>query len=143
MAEVYTFIAVGDAVGVLLTLFLCLITAMIGGFLVRLQGLGTLMKAQNNLRTGKIPVNEIFDGFCIVVAGVLLITPGFVTDFIGFSLLIPPFRAILQRFLSKNAKYSIHTAQYGQNNPDSDVIEGNYEQVDKNTPPLDHAPKDN
>ncbi len=143
MAEVYVFMTVGNIVGVLPTLLLCFITAMIGGFLVRLQGLGTLMKAQNNLRTGKIPLNEIFNGFCIVIAGALLITPGFVTDFVGFLLLIPVFRVFLQRFLSKNTKYTVNTAQYEQNNPNNDVIEGNYERVEKTVPPLDSTSKDN
>jgi len=147
MAEVYAFMTVGGEIGVLKTLLLCVATAILGGFLVRLQGLETLMKAQNNLRTGKMPINEIFSGFCIVIAGALLLTPGFVTDISGFLLLFPPFRAVLQSFLSKNVNFNVHTGQNRQNHPgnshnsDDGVIEGVYEQVEKDNPALDKQSK--
>lgn len=138
---------VGGEIGVLKTLLLCVVTAILGGFLVRLQGLETLMKAQNNLRTGKMPINEIFSGFCIVIAGALLLTPGFVTDISGFLLLFPPFRAVLQSSLSKNVNFNVHTGQNGLNgankprNNDGDIIEGTYEEVEKDKPTLDNQSK--
>ena len=148
LIELYVFLTVGEEIGILKTLILCLITAVIGGYLVRMQGLGTLMKAQNNLRTGKMPLNEIFTGFCIVIAGALLLTPGFVTDITGFLLLFPPFRAFLRQFLTKNTHFKVYGAQNTQksthnNNDDDGVIEGNYEKVDKNQPSLDKNDKTN
>ncbi len=145
MAELYVFMTVGSILGVLSTILLCFITAVLGGFLVRLQGLSTLMKAQDSLRTGKMPLNEIFNGFCIVIAGALLITPGFVTDIVGFLLLIPIFRVFLQQFLSKNASFRVNTGAHKRNTPNKDgedVIEGHYERVDKATSTLDQPSKD-
>ena len=138
---------VGGEIGVLKTLLLCVATVILGGFLVRRQGLEALMKAQNNLKTGKMPVNEIFNGFFIVIAGALLLTPGFVTDILGFSFLFPPFRSFLQSFLSKNMYFNVHTGQNTQNqhnnphNDDNGVIEGVYEQVEKDNPALDKQSK--
>ena len=91
LVEIYFFLLVGDAVGILQTLLLCVLTAIIGGFLVKKQGLETLFNAQKNLQGGTLPMKEIFDGFCLVVAGALLMTPGFFTDIVGFSLLVPFF----------------------------------------------------
>ena len=147
LLEVYAFTTVGSEIGVLNTLLLCIATAILGGYVVRRQGLEALMKVQNSLRTGKMPVNEIFNGFFIVIAGVLLVTPGFITDILGFSLLFPPFRSILRSFLSKNVNFNVHAGQTGQNHPrnnnndDSGVIEGVYEQVEKDNPALDKQSK--
>lgn len=111
IAEVYTFINVGEEIGILKTLALCVLTALIGGYVVRQQGLGTLLKAQNNLRTGSLPLKELFDGFCIVIAGALLLTPGFVTDTLGFILLVPFLRSIIQNLLSKYGNFNVHKQQ--------------------------------
>lgn len=142
MAELYVFMLVGEEIGILTTILLCFLTAMIGGFLVRLQGFETLMKAQSSIRTGKMPLNEIFDGFCIVIAGALLLTPGFLTDFTGFLLLIPPFRAFLKIYLTNNTKFSAKTAPFKQSTRQEGVIEGEYERVEKDKPPLEQSNKD-
>lgn len=125
--EIALFIGVGEEIGLLQTLLLCLITAIIGGGLVRHQGLQTLFKAQNNLRGGSLPLTEIFDGFCIVIAGALLLTPGFFTDLIGFTLLIPQLRRILRHFLSKTRYFKQKTAQ--KSPYDDAIIEADYETV--------------
>jgi UPF0716 protein FxsA len=129
LIEIALFIAVGDEIGILSTLLLCVVTAIIGGGLVRYQGLQTLFKAQNNLRTGMLPLTEIFDGFCIVIAGALLLTPGFFTDIIGFSLLVPAFRTFARGFLSKTK----HFRQNSTSKPHQSeiIIEGEYETVQK------------
>lgn len=142
LAEVYAFMTVGAEIGVLSTLLLCVLTAIIGGALVRFQGLETLMKAQNNLRGGKLPLDEIFSGFCIVIAGALLLTPGFVTDIVGFLLLFPPFRAFLRQILSKNAHFNVKTHGNHEKTQQSDIIEGDYERVEKTNAPLDNNKKD-
>jgi UPF0716 protein FxsA len=124
---------VGDEIGVLKTLLLCVLTAIIGGLLVRHQGFETLRKAQTSLAQGQMPLDTIFDGICIVISGALLLTPGFFTDIIGFSLLVPVFRSFLRQTIVKSGKFSVHTAQNSHNRSraDSDIIEGDYEEVPK------------
>jgi len=140
IAEVYAFIHVGGEIGVFKTLALCVITALIGGILVKIQGIGTLMKAQQNFATGTIPFNELFDGLCLVLAGALLLTPGFVTDIIGFTLLTPPFRIILRRILRKRNKFyfNMENKRYRPDTaPDDETIEGDFEHVKKEPAKLD------
>ena len=146
LAEVYAFIEVGGQVGLLKTLLLCVLTAMIGGFLVRQQGLEMLMQGQRELQSGRLPLDKLFDGFCIVIAGALLVTPGFVTDFVGFSLLFPPFRSFMRRMIKKSGKFSVHgmgqsTSDYTYSNHGDDIIEGEYEQVKETQETLDHERK--
>jgi len=131
LTEISVFIAVGDEIGILATLLLCLLTAIIGGFLVRQQGLNTLFRGRQALNQGYLPVEEIFDGFCIVISGAMLITPGFVTDIIGFSLLIPAVRRILRTHLSSRMEFYMDTSgQDYSSRPRGDIIEGDYEKVD-------------
>ena len=138
LAEVYAFIEVGGEIGILQTLLLCVLTAAIGGFLVRQQGLETLFKTQTNLQSGKIPLDALFDGFCIVVAGALLLTPGFVTDIIGFSLLFPPFRQFMRKLIGKYGNFQVHSAQNHTQKPQNgDIIEGEYVEINKDKEKLD------
>lgn len=140
LAEVFTFIQVGGEIGVLKTLLLCVLTALIGGYIVRQQGLETLMKAQVSLRKGNLPLSELFDGFCIVIAGALLLTPGFVTDIIGFCLLIPFLRQILRKILSKYSQFQTLTP-HPTSRPKDGVIEGDYEHVNDAHEKLDKSDK--
>lgn len=137
LMEVYAFIMVGEEIGALRTLLLCVLTAMIGGFLVRQQGLQTLFKAQKTLSEGEIPLKALFDGFCLVVAGALLLTPGFVTDITGFLLLFPPFRDFIRQILSKHGKFKVHNTVRKTFRDDEDIIEGDYETVTKEHEKLD------
>ena len=98
--EIALFAGIGGEIGVWNTLFLCVLMAVIGGALVRYQGLHTLLSARSSIEKGDIPLDEFFDGLCLSVAGVLLITPGFFTDFLGFCLLIPPIRKALRHYLA-------------------------------------------
>lgn len=141
LAEVYAFINVGEKIGALDTLLLCVLTAAIGGFIVRHQGLETLFKAQKNLQSGHLPLEALFDGFCLVIAGALLLTPGFVTDTVGFILLIPPFRLILRHSLTKYGKFQMHTSSTRTASSQDDIIEGEYKHVKENHEKLDHDNK--
>lgn len=133
LIEIYAFMAVGGEIGILKTLLLCVLTAIIGGLLVRQQGVDILQKAQNSFRQGTMPLEALFDGICIVISGALLLTPGFFTDIIGFSLLIPYFRQILRSFALKSGKFNVNTAPNSQNrsNYGDDIVEGDYETVDE------------
>ena len=95
LGEVWLLIEVGKLVGAGWTVTLVVMTAIIGAGLVRVQGLATLARARATLAAGELPATELIEGIGILVAGVLLLTPGFVTDCVGFSLLYPPLRRSL------------------------------------------------
>lgn len=102
LAELYVLIEVGSGIGGLTTVALCLLTAAIGGLLIRWQGLQTLLRARKNLERGIPPAMESMHGLLLALAGLLLFTPGFITDTIGFLLLIPGLRnKILTRFFGQ------------------------------------------
>lgn len=90
--EITLFIQIGEQIGLLWTIATVIVTAVIGTHLVRSQGLKALASAQNSLNEQRLPLEEVFTGLCLLVAGALLLTPGFLTDAIGFTLLAPPFR---------------------------------------------------
>ena len=132
LAEIATFIQVGEIIGTPSTLLMCLITAVIGGYFVRQQGIQTLFKAQNHMRSGQMPVQEMFDGVCLIATGAMMITPGFVTDTIGFLLLIPAVRIILKGFLVRTGRFSMHSnfsSSHHQSYEDSSVIDGDFEHI--------------
>lgn len=99
LLEIWVFIEVGGLIGAWTTVGIVLLTGIIGTILLRLQGLGVLARTRDALDRGVMPVAEVFDGACLLVAGALLLTPGFVTDSIGVLLFVPAFRQVLGRWL--------------------------------------------
>lgn len=97
--EIAVFIQAGDIFGLWPTLAAIVATAIIGGALIRAQGLATVTRARQSLDRGQAPVREVFTGICLLLAGALLLTPGFLTDSVGFLLLVPPFRQVLGAWL--------------------------------------------
>ncbi|BDW98076.1 hypothetical protein MACH10_37610 [Thalassospira tepidiphila] len=93
--EIAVFIQAGELIGLWPTIGVVVLTAIIGTSLMRAQGLQTLAKAQSQMDQGEMPIGALFDGICILIAGVLLLTPGFVTDTFGFLLLVPPLRQLI------------------------------------------------
>jgi UPF0716 protein FxsA len=79
----------GKTIGVLPTLACIILTGVIGAYLAKREGLETIRKANEQLRTGHLPGEAVLDGICILIGGILLITPGFITDIIGFLMLLP------------------------------------------------------
>tara|TARA_B110000211_G_C13915982_1_gene480509 strand:- start:484 stop:864 length:381 start_codon:yes stop_codon:yes gene_type:complete len=107
--EIYIMIKMGGKIGAINTVFLIFLTAIIGVYFAKFQGIQTLRSGMVNLYQNKIPVYEILSGASIAVASLLLIVPGFFTDFIGFLLLIPFTRRIifsiaLKKSVKKNNK---------------------------------------
>ena len=94
--EIAVFIEVGGRIGLWNTVSIVIVTAMIGTWMLRSQGLKTLDSARRSMERQEFPIAELFDGICLLVAGVLLLTPGFVTDAFGFMLFMPPVRAGLR-----------------------------------------------
>lgn len=107
LVELYVIIAVGEEIGAFWTVILVLLTAVVGVNLLRMQGMSTLMRAQKNMAQGGIPAMEMMEGIALAVGGVLLITPGFITDSIGFLCLIPASRQAIIRYIM--AKSTIQT----------------------------------
>lgn len=97
--EIAVFIQVGDWIGLWPTVLLVILAAFLGSALLRWQGLSVLRRAQAAADRGEAPVGAVFEGFCIVVAGVLLIIPGFLTDIVGLALFVPFLRNALGRWL--------------------------------------------
>ncbi len=102
LIEIGLFIEIGGWLGLWPTLGLIVLTAIVGTALLRQQGLATLRRAQSQLDAGHLPAKELFDGVCLLVGGLLLLTPGFFTDTVGFALLLPPVRAFLRVYLAKH-----------------------------------------
>lgn len=102
LAELYLLIEVGSGIGGFSTIALCLLTAAIGGMLVRLQGMQTLMQARQLMDAGQPPAEQMLHGIMIAASGIMLFLPGFITDVIGFMLLIPPIRNVLGRWFVGN-----------------------------------------
>ena len=100
--EIYLFIEVGGQIGALNTLALIFFTAIVGLYFAKLQGMQTLKSGMVNLYQNKIPIYEIMSGASIATAALLLIIPGFFTDFVGFLLLIPFTRKIIFSIAIKN-----------------------------------------
>jgi UPF0716 protein FxsA len=97
IVEMYLLIRVGGYIGALPTICLVMLTAVIGVVLLRIQGFATLTRGLGRLQSGQIPAREVAEGVLLAVAGALLLTPGFVTDTLGFLLLFPPTRAAVAR----------------------------------------------
>ena len=99
LVEIYLLIQVGGIIGALPTIFLVVFTAVLGALLLRHQGLATLMRAREQMEQGVLPAMPMLEGMALLAAGLLLLTPGFLTDAIGFLLLVPPLRQALIRHL--------------------------------------------
>lgn len=99
MLEIYLLIKVGSLIGALPTILLVIFTAVLGAFLMRVQGFSTLQKVRLALSRGEVPATTLLEGLLLMVAGVLLLIPGFFTDTLGFLLLVPPLRRRLAGWL--------------------------------------------
>ena len=147
--EISLLLQVGEIIGGWNTLFIVIITAFLGAHLVRQQGLSTFMQAQSKMQQGQVPGQEMAEGLLLLIAGVLLVTPGFVTDGIGFLFTLPITRPIIAKYLMSNLiqQASVHTAQqpfqfhqqsqhhYQQqyqrsSQQQDDIIEGEYRRTD-------------
>jgi len=114
IVEMTVLIKVGSIIGAASTIGLVLLTAVIGASLLKRQGLSTLMRANQKMNAGELPAKEVAEGFLLAVGGALLLTPGFVTDAVGFSLLMPGIRGLLIEQLMKKMIVS-GTQQFSQN----------------------------
>ncbi|MDX1633639.1 MAG: FxsA family protein [Marinobacter sp.] len=147
VVEMTILIKVGTIIGALNTVGLVLLTAVIGAALLRQQGLSTLLRANQRLNSGELPAREVAEGLILAVGGALLLTPGFVTDTIGFLCLIPGSRhwlagQALKRMVASSQSRGFYfragSGPFADQDPfggrsrrpggDDDVIEGEYEE---------------
>ena len=144
LVELYVLIKVGAEIGALSTIALCLFTAALGAFLIRVQGFSTLMKARADLEREEVPALAMIEGVFLVIAGLLLMTPGLVTDAFGFLCLIPPLRQAWARGFLERRSSRIHPGPgfqrgpagpgHGQGQRTVHVIEGEFKREDDNRP---------
>jgi UPF0716 protein FxsA len=99
--EIYILMTVGSMIGALNTLMVIILTGVAGAYLAKLEGMHTLFNIQTNLQQGIMPAEELIDALIILVAGIVLLTPGFLTDMTGLLLLIPQVRFFVKRWLRK------------------------------------------
>ena len=130
LIEIYFLIEVGSVIGALPTIIVCIVTAVLGTFMLRVQGMGALNRARQQLDQQIIPEEELFGGVFLLLAGLFLLTPGFLTDALGFLLLIPPLRHMLARWgLSRMAtRVDLRTHSH-RHSGNSNVIDGEFEDI--------------
>ena len=116
--EIYLLIEIGSIFGVLTAITLVILTGSLGAFMARMQGLQTLFRIQGSLREGRMPSRELLDALLIVIAGLVLLTPGFLTDSAGFLLLIPTTRNSIISWLQRQIEL-----RYMSNRPEDIIIE--------------------
>jgi UPF0716 protein FxsA len=124
VVEIYLLIKIGSQIGAISTIFLIFITAIVGIYYAKYEGLNTLKSGFFQLSKNKTPTFEMLSGAAIALAALLLIIPGFFTDIIGFLLIFPISRKLLFNFLSKKFSHS-----KSQNN---NFIDGEFEDIEEN-----------
>jgi UPF0716 protein FxsA len=107
LVELYVIIQVGQAIGVWWTIALLLLDSILGSMLMRSQGRSAWRRFQEAIAAGRVPAREVADGVLVIFGGALLLTPGFVTDFFGVFLLLPPTRAIVRGTLVRRLTFGI------------------------------------
>lgn len=138
--EIAILIQVGSWIGALPTILIVILTAVAGTWLLRKQGLRTLLQAQQKMSEGRLPAEEMATGIALAVGGALLLTPGFVTDAFGFMCLIPQARRWLFQRVVKSGRFTAQTqtftygeqvsSSHTQRSSRPDVIDGEYTRED-------------
>ncbi|MEH6452628.1 MAG: FxsA family protein [Psychromonas sp.] len=146
LLEIFVLVKIGGFLGAWPTVALVVVTALIGSALVRSQGLQLLQQLQQRMANGEMPGQQLVEGIMLIITGVLLVTPGFVTDICGLLLLQPTIRAAIAKFILANVKLSPASSMSGgfyqssnsspfgadphNKNVQEDVIEGEFERKD-------------
>jgi UPF0716 protein FxsA len=128
ISEIAVFVVIGGEIGALWTIGLVLLTAILGSILLRIEGIRTFVQIRNKLNAGQVPGEELTKGVMILIAGVLLLTPGFITDSIGFALFVPLVRKLIWIFLAerivvKNINSHNSNGYYDSGNKDKNVVD--------------------
>jgi UPF0716 protein FxsA len=131
LVEIYFLIQVGRLIGAIPTIALVVFTAMLGVMLLRFQGWTTLQRTRVAMAQGQVPALEMLEGVLLVLAGILLLIPGFVTDAVGFLLLVPPLRRALLRWFLSHSDLRVQPPPGAAGEPRQPrTIEGEYHRDD-------------
>jgi len=134
ISEIYLLIEVGGIIGAIPTIFLVVFTAVFGALLIRQQGLATMLRARQQMHQGTVPAMQMLEAVALVVSGALLLTPGFLTDTIGFVLLVPVLRQFLiLKMLGGTIPPSMSPSGAGPSSGKKDgghIIEGEFKRDD-------------
>ncbi len=141
LIEIMLFIKIGGMIGMTMTVLVVIVTALIGSLLLRAQGLATMRRARSSMDRGELPMDSVIHGIFLLLAGAFLLTPGFLTDAVGFALFAPPVRLALGRHILSavmaRGTVSVHTArQSGYRGPtqpgdtNGQTIDGEASEVD-------------
>jgi len=131
--ELYVLIQIGTVIGAGNTLLVIILTGIIGAYLARLQGFLVFNRIQSELKNGNVPSGHLLDGLMILLGGIVLLTPGFITDSMGILLLIPWSRSLIKFWLQKKFEHMVrqghivHISPFQSRNPDDD-----YDDIDIN-----------
>lgn len=125
-AEIYLLLLVGGVIGAFPTIFLVVFTAALGAWLLRQQGFATFRQFQANLAQGVIPAYEMIEGPIILLGGLLLLTPGFITDILGFACLIPPLRKKIAQYVIENHLIQTGGVFQQRKNAEKNILEGEF-----------------
>jgi UPF0716 protein FxsA len=112
LIELGILIKIGTHIGTLNTISLVILTAAVGAYMVRLEGIGVLSRIQQNMQEGQFPAEEMINGAMILVAGALLLTPGVFTDVIGFLMVIPVSRNVIKRLIKQYIEKKISSGDF-------------------------------
>ncbi len=123
LIEIYLFIKIGSQIGAFNTIFLIFMTAFIGVIYARYEGFNTIKSGMQQIIKNEVPIYEIFSGAALAFAALLLILPGFATDFLGLLIIFPPTRKFFLKRIS--TKYSSHKSKK------QDFINGEFEDIDE------------
>lgn len=111
LAELYLLIKIGSYFGIMTTIFIIIGTGILGAYLAKQQGFQVWLKIQREIGQGKFPANELLDGLLLFVAGVVLLTPGLLTDLMGFIILFPVTRHYIREWVKKKLLDMIQRGQ--------------------------------
>ena len=136
LIEIYLMIQVGSVIGAGWTVLAIIATAVIGAGLIRQQGFGVYQRMNRNMASGELPAMEIFEGLALLISGLMLLTPGFITDAIGFLILIPPLRQwfvlnmLKKHFIQQvDGDFTVH--RHSEIRHKKTHIEGDYRRLDE------------
>jgi UPF0716 protein FxsA len=131
LAELYVLIEVGSEIGAIPTIALSILTAVLGGLLVRVQGFSVLMRAQQQMEQNSAPAIELMEGAALLIVGIALLLPGFITDAIGFLLLITPVRRGFILWWLRSRGVMQPGTRVDPEDPSQTYIEGEYKRDDE------------
>jgi UPF0716 protein FxsA len=134
VVEITLLIKVGSAIGIVTTILVVIFTAVLGAYLVKQQGFATLHAVQKEMNEGRVPALQMAEGIALLLAGAVLLTPGFMTDAVGFALLTPVLRRGFINWLISRGIFSMPNPHTGGrergSKADSSAIEGEYSERD-------------